>query len=174
MTEIIPKETRKIPSLLVYLFYFSLVLLIILIIVYFRINGSIKKNQQILDSLNSDLLFLQSSENLDLEKKVLGYEKKISDFKSLVDAHKINSKAFKFLEDSVHPDISFGSFDFQSEDSKVAVTGTAKTFEALGQQIIIFQREERMQNLVLERISIGQKGEIGFNISFSLNLQALQ
>lgn len=174
MTEIIPKEAHKTPSWLFFLFYFSLILLVVLVIVYFKINGSIKKNQDSLNGLNNDFLALQSSENLTLKKEVLGYDKKIKDFKNLVGNHKFNSRAFNFLEDFVHPNAWFDSFDLQNEGSKVVISGRAETFEALGQQIIIFQQEQQqIKDLVLEGVSIGKEGEIKFEISFSFNPQIL-
>lgn len=175
MTEIIPKESPKMPSWLVFLFYFSLIFLVALVIFYFRINSSIKKNQEILNGLNNNLLALQSSENVVLEKEVLDYDKKIKDFKDIIVDHKFNSRIFKFLEDFVHPKIWFDSFEFQEDGSKITILGRAETFEALGQQIIIFQQEhQQIKDLILEGISIDKEGEIEFSLSFFLNPQILQ
>lgn len=175
MTEIIPKEAPKMPKWLVFLFYFSLVLLVVIIISYFRINGSIKKNQETVNKLNDEFLALQSSENINLKKQVLDYDRRIKDFKNLIGGHKFDSKAFKFLEDFVHPQITFNSFEFQGEDNKASISGTAETFEALGQQIIIFQQgQEQINDLVLESISINKEGEIEFSFSFFFNAPTLQ
>lgn len=174
MTEIIPKESPKTPTLLIVLFYASLVLLVVLTIVYFRINGSIKKNQEILAGLENNFLKLQSAENLSLKKEILDYDRKIKDFKGLVADHKFNSRVFKFLEDFIHPKIWFESFEFQSENAKVVLSGRAKTFESLGQQIMILQQEKQIKDLILEGIAIGKEGDIEFNFSFSFDPQVLQ
>ncbi len=175
MTEIIPKEAPKMPKWLIFMFYFSLILLSFFIIAYFRTNGSIKKNQAVLNGLNNDLLSLQSSENTVLKKQVLDYDRRIKDFKNLVIGHKFNSRAFKFLEDFAHPRVVFNSFELQAEDNKVLITGTAETFESLGQQIIILQKEqEKIKDLILESISISKTGEIEFTFSFFFNESTLQ
>lgn len=175
MTGIIPKEYPKTPTFLIFLFYFSLILLIVLAVIYFRTAGSVKKNQEILNDLNNDLLALQSSENLSLKKGILDYDKKIKDFKGLIDNHKFNSRSLKFLEDFVHPLVWFESFEFQNGGSKVAISGQAKTFDALGQQIMIFQKEvQKIKDLVLEGISINKEGLIEFHISFSFDPKILQ
>lgn len=174
MTEIIPKESPKTSTLLVVLFYSSLVLLVVLTIVYFRINGSIKKNQEVLAGLENDLLKLQSAENLSLKKEILDYDKRINNFKDLAADHRFNSRVFKFLEDFIHPRVWFESFEFQSDDAKVMLSGRSKTFEALGQQIMIFQQEKQIKDLVLEGIAIGKEGDIEFNFSFLFDPQFLQ
>lgn len=174
MVELIPKETPQIPRWLNIVFYFSLLILFFSIISFFVLGNSIKKAQSALQGLEIDLFEARTAERVVLEKEIINYEKKINDFFSLAPHHLEASFFFGFLERITHPQVWFPRINFDADQSKVYFGGTTRNFESLGQQILIFQQENFISDVNLEKVSIDRTGDINFDLSFSVNLELLK
>jgi hypothetical protein len=166
--EIIPKEAPKIPAWLDILFYLSAGLLIFVFISYFLVSQSIKASQKTQSELTAQLEE-QSSKSSELETEIKTYQKKIKDFSAVLSGHPENLGAFSLIEQQCHPRVWFSKFSLDAKVGKVALLGTAKSFQDLGQQMLIFRDEKMIKNAILESITIGQTGEIGFSASLLLD-----
>ena len=174
MVELIPKEAPKIPKWLNILFYFSLALLLLSIASFFVLGNFINKNQNTLAELRETLLRERTPERIALEREILNYEKKISDFANLAGEHLESSKIFTVLEDSTHPRVWFSQFNLNSNQGIVNLVGVAQSFESLGQQILILKDESSIQEVNLEEVSIDKTGRIDFALSLILQPNTLR
>ncbi len=169
--EIIPKKITQIPRWLNYLFYFSLIAFVSVIISIVIINKSLNDRQITLEELEVSLVQIKTPENISLEKEVRDYERKIKDFAPLIEEHLETSNIFNFLQKDCHPKVWFQQFSLDSRQNKVNVSGKTQSFETLGQQILIFKDDKLVQDIKLEKVSLGKEGKIDFALSISLNPQ---
>jgi hypothetical protein len=163
MVEIIPKPQIKSPSWINTLFYSSLVLLVVTILSVFVINQLQKNALNTSQKLAEELEKTKSPERFDLEKQMIGYQKKIADFSYLIQNHELTSNLFTFLEKLVHPKVQFTNFNFIADKSKLVLKGETDNFFNLGQQFLIFKAEPFIKEVNLSEVSIGKEGKIGFS-----------
>lgn len=168
MVEIIPKPIAKMPKWQKFLFYFPIALLILAILGYFILNNIFEKKIQTFNDLDETLAKLKTPEELNLEKEVLNYSKKIKDFSILIDGHLASSNFFSLLEGLTHPEVWFSNIELKSKEAKVSLSGVAENFPALGQQLIIFKKEKGIQDLELSKVSLAEGGRIKFELNLSL------
>jgi hypothetical protein len=169
MIEIIPKPTTKKFSWQNFLFYLSIALMIAAILGYFILNNIFKKTIQTFNDLDEKLAKLKTPEELNLEKEVLNYSKKIKDFSILINNHLAVSNSFNLLEKLTHPRVWFFDIEVNSKDAKISLSGEAEDFPALGQQLLIFKKEKRIQNVELSKVSLAEGGRIKFELNLSLS-----
>jgi len=167
MVEIIPKPQVKSPPWINILFYSSLVLLIITVLSIFIINQLQKSAFDVSQKLGEELKKVKSPERFDSANKLIGYQKKISDFSYLIQNHKLTSKLFTLLEKLSHPKVQFTNFNLQVDKTKVVLNGETDNFLSLGQQFLIFRAEPLIKEVNLSTVSIGDNGRIGFSFEIT-------
>ncbi len=173
MVEIIPKKVAPLSHWVNILFYFSLVLLVFCIAGFFILSSSIKKSQKSLTDLENAFVSAKTSERISLEKEVLKYQKKTEDFSKIVGGHLETSKVFDLLQKDCHPKVWFSQFNLDSKGNQIGLSGETQSFESLGQQLLIFQGEDFIESVNLEKVSISKEGKIGFSLSLSLTSRFL-
>jgi len=169
MVEIMPKKTPGLSKWINILFYFSLALLIFSIASYFILDYSLKKSRKILTDLEESLARKETPEEIVLEKEILGYQKKIKDFSQLIGQHLETSEVFNFIQKNSHPSVWFSQFNLDSRENIILISGTTDSFETFNQQILIFKRENFVQDINIKKILIGKKGKIEFILSLSID-----
>lgn len=167
--ELIPKEKLKTPSLINFLFYLSLILVIILGVCYFgiRIKNSSIRSQIEEVKLNVSKIKIEGDKQT--ERQVLGYQRKINDFSELFSKHKIASSFLELLRNSTHLKVSFSTLVLNTETAQVILGGETENFKTLGEQILYFKGSEFIKGLVLSNLALGKEGDVKFNISLSLD-----
>lgn len=168
MVEIIPKKVAPLSHWVNILFYFSLFLLVFCIAVFFILGSSVKKSQKSLTDLNNAFLSAKTSERVSLEKEILKYQKKTEDFSEVAGEHLETSKVFDLIQKDCHPKVWFSQFNLDSKGNQIDLSGETQSFESLGQQLLIFQGEDFIESVNLEKVSISKEGKIGFSLSLSL------
>ena len=168
MVEIIPRKAVSLSRWVNILFYFSLTLLVFCIAYFFILGNSIKKSQKALTDFKDSLLSGKTSERISLEKEVLKYQKKTEDFSKIAGEHLETSKVFDLLQKNSHPKVWFSQFNLDSKGNQIDLSGETQSFESLGQQFLIFQGEDFIESVNLEKVSISKEGKIGFSLSLSL------
>ena len=106
----------------------------------------------------------KTAEEKELENNLLAKEKRINDFKGLLSKHKKVINVFNFLQEKTHPQASFSSFQLDSK-GQISLSGSTKSFENLGQQLLALKGESLLDDVTLSEVSMGQEG-----ITFSLRL----
>jgi len=169
MVEIIPKPTVKISRWQKFLPYFSITLIIVAILGYFVLNNILEKTLQTFKEKVDTLAKLNPPEEQILEKEILNYQKKIKDFSILVDQHLATSNFFNLLESLTHPKIWFSHIELQPKEAKVSLSGQAEDFSVLGQQLLIFKKEKRINDIKISKVSLVEEGGIKFDLELFLS-----
>ncbi len=167
--ELIPKEKLKTPSFTNFLFYSSLILIIILGACYFgmRIKTSSIKSQ--IEETKVNVAKIKIEGDKETERQVLGYQKKINDFSELFKEHKVVSYFLELLRDSTHLKVSFSTLTLNTETAQVILGGETESFKTLGEQILYLKGSEFIKGLGLSNLALGKEGDVKFNISLSLD-----
>ena len=167
--EIIPKKIEEKPSGSNIFLYFSLILLIIAVSAYFTLIYLEKKSSATLLNIKELIAQKDTPEAISLEKELIEYKKKIENVSFLLENHHKNSAFFAFLEKKTHPKVYFSKLDLNSKDLKAEISGSAQSFQSLGQQIYIFEKENLITSVKLLSASIGKDGKINFSLGLVLD-----
>jgi Tfp pilus assembly protein PilN len=171
--ELIPKQSFKIPKWLDILFYVSLAFLLVSFIGYLVLGQLIKNSQKNLDQLR---LALQqgTTQNQELEKSILTYQKKIKDFSSIISSRSSVGAFFEFFQGKIHPKVWFNELSLDPLNHKISLSGHTQNFESLGQQMLIFRGEKMIKEVELKGVSVNEKGGIDFSLSLTFNQQVFK
>ncbi len=170
--EITPIKKLNIPAWTIIVLLFCLVIFLGLGGAYFYFYQSSKKISQ--EIRNKEEALINSPAEVALEEDVLSKEKKINNFSSLILSHRKSVNVFSFLEKVSHPQISFNDFSFTSQKDIVGVKGEAASFIALGQQILILEKEGILRKINLSEVSISQEGKIKFSLQLTFDPQVFK
>lgn len=168
MPEIIPKEKEKKSSQNI-LPYIALTLLVLCIVSYFVFLILINQSQNRLISLKEELAKQKTPEMVSLENSIFATKERIDDFAILLENHTSTSKFFNFIENNTHPDIYFSNLTLDLSQLKATLSGTAKSFTALDQQVQIFKKEKLLENVNVSDIKITEEGKIEFTLDLIFN-----
>ena len=168
--EIIPKKAeRKSINLIGTIFYFSVILLLsillislLLLVLQLTLSRNISNVKAKIDSV-------ATTEDLVLERKVTLAQKKINDFTFLLANRESNEKFFAAFEQLAHPKIFFSEIDLQLSKGKATLSGKTDNFEILGQQFLIFEKENYVKNVALLKSAVEKDGKISFTMEVSFN-----
>jgi len=169
MVQIIPKPAERAPVWQNILLYFSFGLLLIAVLAYFILDIHLNRTETALKNLEETLAKEKTAEEIALEKKVFGYQRKIEDFSKLIDRHLFSSKFFEFIEKNSHPQIWFSNLDLNPRQGEVRLTGETENFVVLYQQLQILRANPLVKNLDLVKIAIGKEGRVNFDLNLDLD-----
>ena len=167
--ELIPKEKLKTPSFINFLFYSSLVLVIILGACYLGIRIKISSIKSQIEETKIDVAKIEIEGDKETERQVLDYQEKINDFSKLFNKHKIASSFLGFLRGSTHPKVSFSTLDLNVETAQVILGGETENFKTLGEQILYLKENRFIKGLDLSKLALGKEGDVNFDINLSLD-----
>ncbi len=168
MVNLIPRRKKKITKNQKILLYSLVFLLIGLTISYIVLISLNERAQAELVKVEEKIEGQKTQELKELEDKVQSQKTKVDLFSPYLESHIIITKFFDFIESKTHPHIYFSQLSVSANSSVVNLTGEADSFLSLGQQLIIFNNSEKIKNVSLSNISLGQKGEVLFNLKLSL------
>lgn len=171
MVEIIPKPIEEKPLWQKILFYFSILLLVGVISGYFYLFYLQKKADKDLAELNQKISEGQTPERLALEEETLDWNNKLQDFAPFLTQHILNTQFFDFLEQKTHSRIFFNKINLNSKNYSVLLSGKADSFVTLGQQLLIFEKEQLIENFTVKDVSLNKEGQIEFSLELSLSSQ---
>ena len=174
MVEIIPRETQGTSKEVSLSFYFIISLLVFSVGCYFVLNHLFNKAEQELSFLKAGLAEMASPEIKAVQKEVLLLESKINNFAVLVSEHLELSDVFKLFEENSHPQVWFSKVNLMANKKQVQAFGEAQSFEALGQQIFIFEDNDLFETIRLEDVSINRQGKIDFSLLIVFNNQVFR
>ena len=172
MVEIIPKSPQKSPlltkvllTLSVGVFVLSVGGFVVLFFLESRAQNNIEKTEILLRQE-------ETKEEVQLEQDVLVIQTRLKDFATLLELKKDVLPVFSFLETVVHPQVTFLSMNVDTNRYALLLQGTATSFSALDEQIVVLQAREEPDSVSLTDLQIGQQGgvifqmEVQFPISF--------
>lgn len=168
IAKIIPKPKPKAPGWVNVLFYFSIILIIILIAGFLFLkskNISLKEEKE---NLERQIAELEGVEEKELEETISVFGEKIRVFKELFRNHKISSNFFSLLENSCHPKVQFTRLDLNVENYQANLEGKTESFQSLGEQLFILRRNENIKEFNLSHISLDREGKVKFGLTLTL------
>ena len=165
MVDIIPKPIKDTPRWQIFLFYISVLVLIVFVVVYFVINSLDNKSKVYKITVENQISEGKSDENVIMEKDVLAYKQKIENFIPYFNNHVFSTNFFSFIDANTHPKVFFYDTSLNTEDNLVDLSGDADSFLTLGQQMLILQNSPQVQDVTLGRVSIPKQGGIEFTIT---------
>ena len=168
-TQLIPRPAAKMPRWFSFLYYFSVILAIVSISGYFILNQSLKDSRTKLEYLETLIREGKTPERIATEREVIKWERKIEDFTVLLNSHLNPSNFFEVFENFSHPRMEFTSFNLWPQRGRLTVSGQTNDFRNLGQQLLIFKKESLFKEVNLNKVYIGEKGEIRFTFDISLD-----
>jgi len=170
--EFVSKKEKKRGRLINIIFYSALVVFLAFVISYSFFFYAERKIRKEISSVKQGLQ--RSPAETALEDKVLGYQKKIVYFSSILDKHKSVINLFNFLERNTHPGVWFSDFQLNVEKNTLQLLGHTGNFEALAQQINILKEQDLVKNLKIKQVSVSKEGEIDFSFLFTFDDQILK
>jgi len=147
--------------------YIGIFLLVLELLSFFLINYYNKKiNEEI---LQTEKKLAKTEEEDILEKEVLSIKKKIDDWSNIVSNYKKSSNFFEFLEKNTHPDISFSKMSLSVKDNNVSLSGQSKSFDVLGQQVMILKNKQEVESITVSKTSLNRERMVDFELNIKLN-----
>lgn len=175
--EIVPKqkiETKFQISISEIIYYLVVILLLTSFFSYFVLDILARSSQQKLTELEAAILEKESKEVKALEQEIVLKQKKIHAFAGLLKSYKKTSYFFDFLKKNCHEKIILSRIELDSEAPQAIVSGSASSFRVLGEQIMIFQEQEFIDDVELSKASLGKEGGIDFVLKLHLGSQIFQ
>lgn len=117
---------------------------------------------------------LRAPEESVLEKEILLAKKQIGDFKFLLSLHIFPAKVFDFFEQNTHPRVWFSEFRVNLQQGIITLEGQADNFEALGQQLLIFEQHEFVDQATVSKVLVGREGDVTFNLQIIFDPESLK
>ena len=168
MVEIIPKPAKKVPLWQNILLYLSIVVLIGAVGAFFFLGYLMGESQKVLKEKEKTLAQGKTKERQELEEKILQTKAKFDNFAPLIEKHKISSEFFAFLEEIVHPQVWINKLELDIQKTEVKISGEAEK-TALGQQLLIFQGNEKILKTDLSNLKTKEGEEVSFDILLSFD-----
>jgi len=165
--EVTPKKKKRI-KWINYALYLSVALLIISVIGYSFLYYSFHNSQRELSELETTIQENQTTEMNLLEKDIKNSEKKIGYFSELIDNHLLPIGLFNLLEASIHAKVTFSDLRLSAENNKTTIQGTTESFRTLGEQVLVLELEPKIKNVELSKLSMGEGGNIEFEMILTL------
>lgn len=92
---------------------------------------------------------------------------RIKSSENLLSRHKAAGNIFKFLEESTLQSVRFTNFSYKlskDQEPEVLMKGTAKNYSSLALQVEEFQKNEKVKNIAVSGLFLGDGGIVNFNI----------
>jgi len=167
--EIKARSKIKIPRWITVALLIFVILAILLFSSYIYFSFSINNLKEKIQETEKAIKKTPSEQAL--EKDILLKEKRINIFADLISQHRKPENIFSFLEKTTHPKVVFSEFSFDSSKNTVKLTGNAKSFISLGQQILLFQKEKNIKRINLSEVSIGELEGVDFSLELTFEPQ---
>ncbi|MDP2637109.1 MAG: hypothetical protein Q8P03_00655 [bacterium] len=168
MQDLIPKtqpESFFTRNTVLYAGIFLLILSAGAFALFQALKGNAEKS---IAELNAVLLGGRTVQERELERNVLGYQKRIQFFSSFLASQDDALPFFAFLEEKTHPSLFFNNARLNVEESRMVLSGQSTDFGSLGEQIASFEGQEEVRSVKLTDVSL-QKGQVLFTMELMFN-----
>lgn len=173
MVDIIPKKQKKaLPWQSIT--YGAGAFLAAVVLSYAALYYLSSKTSTVLDNFKTAIAKVGTPTEKAMEKNVLQYKRKISDFSDLSSKRMLSSGFFGNFEKLVHPKVWFKSFSLNVFKMELTASGQTVNFQTLDQQLAILRKDERISAVDLSSLAIGKGGEADFSLRLSLKKEIFQ
>lgn len=151
--------------------FFSIVLLMTFLGAYAYITISLNKTNEEIEKKEAEIAEI-SYQRKDIEQIVSPYGEKVDNFKEIFQKRRDVVNVFPVVESLTHPYVWFSGFSFDTENN-VSLSGKARDFTSLGQQIIILRNIPNLKEITISGIQ-PEEEEVSFSLSFSVDSNILR
>ncbi len=169
MVGIIPKPIKKMPEWRKYAFYIAPGLLIAVVLAYALLFYFESRTSTTLIDLEDQISQVATEEDKVLEREAINIKKQINTFSKIFADHKKSSNFFTLLEENCHPKVWFTELNLKPEEAEVSISGKTVNFQTLGQQFLIFQEQDSIEEVTLTNLAIGKEGKAEFTFCLFLD-----
>jgi hypothetical protein len=151
------------------IFYFAISLLISTVLCYVIF---LTKNIFLVNDIKKEteaLLTVGTYDQKNQEKDVIDYKKKINDFTVLFKNHEFSSNVFALMQTQTMPNIWFGQFILDEKNNAVQLLGEADSMDAFSRQMVSFEKNKYIKNVVTLNSSSGESSRISFGLNLALD-----
>lgn len=155
-------------------FYVSLLLLAAVIGAFFYLGYSIDRKNEEANEISAQAALAKSKDEKALETKIFLAQQKLSDFSGLIAERKTGAGFFGKFETLVLPEIYFSECKLDLKQMTAGLTGHAKSFQSLGQQILAFENsQDTVASVKLGKVEINSEGGIDFEVQLGIESAAI-
>jgi len=172
MVEIIPKSKKKKTKGSKIFFAISFVVLIAVVASYFGFFYMEKEAAEERDGLREELTKQDVKEINQLKARLTRYQRKIDDFKTLIDSRKYPTSFFDFLEENTHAAVTWEEFHLDTEKNQLNMRGEAEDLIRIIEQILIFKGSPDINNVDLTDLQVFREEETGVAFELSIKLKS--
>lgn len=169
MVNLIPKPAKKITKNQKILLYFLVFLVISLTVAYVLLISMKKEANARITELENQIEAQKTEDFAEIEETVKEYKSRVDEFTPFLEGHNILTKFFEFIEDNTHPRVYFSQLSLTANSSSVNLAGEADSFLSLGQQLIIFNKNDLVDGVSLSNISLSDQGGVLFSLRLILD-----
>lgn len=98
-----------------------------------------------------------------LQKSVLGYQRKIQDFTQLLSSRKDATPFLPLVDSRTHPSVFFKEASLDVLLSRIVLKGQTTDFRTLGEQLVSFEETKQVENMKLSDVSLAE-GSVVFTL----------
>ena len=138
---------------------------------YFVIS---KEQETNIAKIKNDIVNQKGSEDKYNENDLAVIGKEINDYKLLMQARTKNSVFFTAFQTWIHPLVYFTNFNLDSGSGSVTLSGVARDFPALIQQMAILKNQTQIEKYDVSNIVMSQTGGVSFSLSLVAKPEVLK
>ncbi|MCH7828683.1 hypothetical protein IH982_02295 [Patescibacteria group bacterium] len=116
----------------------------------------------------------KTPEQAQLEQDMFVARTRLKDFATLVELRKDVLPAFSFLENVVHPEVTFLSMNVDVQSHTVQLRGTAESFSALDEQLVVLEARSEPGSISLTNLKLGGQGGVDFQMEIQFSAAFFQ
>jgi hypothetical protein len=174
MVEIIPRPIEQTAQWQKVLLYLLIFFVIIFIVSYFLLANLEERSSIYNQELEIKITQGRTAQRISLEEESFEQKKKIETIYPFLEAHTLSSKFFEFLESKTHPRIFFSRLNLDTEKARAILTGATDSFSTLDQQLLVFNQDSLVEDLLLTTANLNKQGGVDFNLEIFLNKNFFQ
>lgn len=155
MVQVIPKKLEPQKDIAkIILPWASLLLIIMIVLAYFFVVRKTSNAEAEIKSVEAELKQHKDENFKILERRILVQRNKIDDVLRLLESRKKTSAIFLLLEQYTLPEVYFISFKLNNETNALELSGIARTFVSIGEQIHVFKSAKILENNFIKNIKL--------------------
>ena len=108
----------------------------------------------VVEEINDALESAKVSRNVEVEKEVSMFSKKLEDLEKLLQNHVYSSRVFSLIERTTHPKVQFTRFELNVVKGGVIMDGVTSNYRTLGEQMIAFGNDSRIKEFKVSGIRL--------------------